>query len=225
MGSIKNVLGPTGRFECLGCTHDPDTAIALLLTKQPDLIFMNVDSIFKNPFNWITELRLYNIPLPRVIALSRTREKAYPAIKHQCFDYLLCPPSAPDILKAALKFRKGAHNHMRHPLLCIHSYRDYRYLDTGEILFLKGDNTNTDFHMAGGSVIGGFDTLKTFGDLLPAHFLRIHKSYIINSHYVERIHYGKTRCYLKDHPLPIPFTRTFIKNIDTIQARLLKFAL
>lgn len=195
----------------------------LLLTTVPDLLFLNLDTVFADPFRWIIELRQYHFPLPKIIALSGTKAKAYQAIKYQCFDYLLFPPSASEILKSALKFNKPSYG--TNPLLCIHSYKDYRFLDTQEILFLKGDNSNTDFYMTGGSIIGGFNTLKTFGNMLPKHFLRIHKSYIINSLYVQRIHYGKTRCYLKYHPHPIPFTRTFIKNIDRVQARLLKFAL
>ena len=69
--------------------------------------------------------------------------------------------------------------------------------------------------MADGKVIGAYKTLKVFEDTLPQTFLRIHKSYIINRHCISRVHYGKSVCFINNE-YKIPFTKTFIANIDLI---------
>ena len=51
--------------------------------------------------------------------------------------------------------------------ICLKSYRDYQYLDTDEILYLKADNNTTDFYMKDGNTINAFKTLKTFEAKLP----------------------------------------------------------
>lgn len=104
--------------------------------------------------------------------------------------------------------------------VCLKSNKDYQYLNTEKILFLKADNNTTDFHMKDGAIIGAYKTLKTFESTLPQNFLRIHKSYIINICYISRIHYGKSICIIKYPFCKIPFTKTFIKNIESINKSL-----
>ena len=104
--------------------------------------------------------------------------------------------------------------------ICLKSYKDYQYLNTDEILFLKADNNTTDFYMSDGNIISAFKTLKTFEDVLPENFLRIHKSYIINKNFVSRIQYGKFICTIKKNSFDIPFTKTYIDNIEIMKKAL-----
>nr|WP_262897541.1 LytTR family DNA-binding domain-containing protein [Mariniflexile gromovii] len=92
-------------------------------------------------------------------------------------------------------------------------------MNVDEILYLKADNNTTDFYMSDGTKISAYKTLKVFEDLLPKTFLRIHKSYIINRNCISRIHYGKSMCILNNEH-KIPFTKTFIENIDLINSAL-----
>jgi DNA-binding LytR/AlgR family response regulator len=70
--------------------------------------------------------------------------------------------------------------------------------------------------MSDGTKISAYKTLKTFENSLPKNFLRIHKSYIININCISRIHYGKSICSLSNNQHKLPFTKTFIENIDFI---------
>jgi len=120
-----------------------------------------------------------------------------------------------DIRKFALKFQKKR-KAVKLSTICLKSYKDYQYLNTDEILFLKADNNTTDFHMINDKTISAFKTLKTYEELLPKNFLRIHKSYIVNSNYVSRINYGKLKCFMTKHNNQIPFTKTYIDRVKNM---------
>ncbi|UGU16530.1 LytTR family DNA-binding domain-containing protein [Sinomicrobium kalidii] len=212
--TIQNTLEDIDRFHFLGYAYGPEEALDVLLRQKPDLVFIRIDNGFPSPFTFVSELHLYDCPVPCFIAISKTRDDAYTAFKYNFFDYILHPVSGLEVRKSILRYHKR--NPIRANLVCIQSNKDYKYLDTNNILFLKADNNTTDFHLTDGRVIGAFKTLKSFEDKLPDNFMRIHKSYIVNAAQVARIHYGKAVCTLRQYRQPIPFTRTFRKNIDRV---------
>jgi len=207
-------------FNCIGVSNEYDQALNLILKETPNLVFIDIDNTFEKPFELVNELNLlFSDYFPVFIAISSSKDKAYEAIKYGFFDFILNPLSELEIRKSILKFQK------RNPAIinkniCLKSHKDYQYLNTDEILFLKADNNTTDFYMSDGNIISAFKTLKTFENVLPENFLRIHKSYIINKNFVSRIQYGKLICTIKKNSYDIPFTKTYIDNIEIMKKTL-----
>ncbi len=207
-------------FNCIGVSGEYDYALNFILKETPNLVFIDIDNTFEKPFELVNELNsLFCDYFPVFIAISSSKDKAYEAIKNGFFDFILNPLSELEIRKSILKFQK------RNPTIinkniCLKSNKDYQYLNTDEILFLKADNNTTDFYMSDGNIISAFKTLKTFEDVLPENFLRIHKSYIINKNFVSRIQYGKLICTIKKNSYDIPFTKTYIDNIEIMKKAL-----
>jgi DNA-binding LytR/AlgR family response regulator len=202
-----------------GSSNQFDEPLNIVLKTSPDLIFINIDLSKIKPFKLIREIQQYAKNIPTFVVLSASKEKAYEVFKQDIFDYILTPANELSLRKCILKYKK------KHPtdcskVICLKSYKDYHYLNTDEILFLKADNNTTDFHLSDGSVVGAFKTLKTYSDVLPANFKRIHKSYIINSDYISRIQYGKALCIIRKHAHQIPFTKTFMENVEQINSSL-----
>lgn len=216
--TIESVMQKMEMFGSLGHTACHQTAIELIITTRPDLVFINIDGAIGQAFGFTLELLLYHNTVPDFIALSANKKQAYQAIKHGFYDYLLKPVSPTEIHKSMArhqkKFGKG------HELVCLKSYKDFQFLNTWDILFLQADNNTTDFHMTNGDVITAFKTLKTYEDKLPDHFKRIHKSYIINILKVSRIDFGKASCKLRGLERHIPFSKKFLGNMDSIHRSL-----
>lgn len=194
-----------------------ELALNLILRGDFKLIFFNLDTTKINLPEFLFEIKNAHPAKLHFIALSAKKEHAYEAYKYNFCDFLLKPLSELSIRKSLLKFQK------QNPIallktICLKSNKDFRYLCVDEILFLKADNNTTDFYMSDGTVIGAYKTLKTFENSLPNNFLRIHKSYIINSNCISRIHYGKSICTLSNNQYKLPFTKTFINNINFINA-------
>lgn len=198
-----------------------DEAINAVLKNNVNLVIINLDSIKINVAVFMLEIYNCKKNIPTVIALSDFKEKAYDAYRYNISDFLLKPLTETSIRKSLSKFQT---ERITKPskTICLKSNKDYRYLDIDKILFLKADNNATDFYMTDGTIIGAYKTLKTFENTLPKNFLRIHKSYIINRNCISRIQYGKALCVIKNNLHKIPFTKTFIDNIDSINNTLFK---
>lgn len=212
---IQKIFDNYSGFNFIGSSSTYDGGMNSILKYMPNLVFIDLDYTIKNPFNFVQEINNYTNKFPSIIALSSTKDLAYQVIKGDFLDYLLKPLTELDLRKSMLKAQKLVSNQSV-STVCLRSYKDYQYLNTEEILFLKADNNATDFHMKDGKIISAYKTLKTFEDLLPNNFLRIHKSYIINSDYVSRINYGKHVCTINRSSFNIPFTKTYINNVESI---------
>jgi DNA-binding LytR/AlgR family response regulator len=221
--SIKNVLEDYKEFNCIGISTTNTNAMNIILKENPDVVFFNIDNVIKNPFEFTQELNLFNEGLPVFIAISSSKENIYEVIKTGFFDFLLSPIAELEIRKTILKILKKIPAQSR-KTICLKSYKDYQYLKTDEILYLKADNNTTDFYMNDGNVVNAYKTLKTFENILPNNFHRIHKSYIINKNFISRIQFGKSTCSIKRNGHEVPFTKTYINSIKSINKSLSEYS-
>ncbi len=216
---IQAVLDSFEDITFLGNAVNKSDALTLIFKNNPGIIFLDMDNTIDNLSDFLLDISQNTKNQPVFIGLSSSEKNAYKAFKYNFFDYLL-KPLTELILYRSVQLYKNKHSSQRYEVICLKSNKDYQYLNTNQILFLKADNNTTDFHMKNGSIIGAYKTLKTFENTLPPFFLRIHKSYIINSKYISRIHYGKSVCIIKEPTYRIPFTKTFIENINSINKTL-----
>lgn len=211
--SILKTMEDFDEFKFIGNSCDYNKALNLLLKESPTLIFLNIDNL-ANSFQFVQDINLYSNDPIEFVALSNKKDKAYQTIKLSFCDFLLTPITDLEIRKTILNFQKKKLSRTSIQSICLKSYKDYQYLNTNEILFLKADNNTTEFHMNDGSIINAYKTLKTFEKRLPFEFSRIHKSYIINTKYVSRIQFGKCTCSIKRNSQDIPFTNTYLPTIQ-----------
>lgn len=218
---LQHFLDDYGDFVCAAQASSCSDGLNAILKHFPDIVFVNLNAQAYEYFHMVTELHQYMTEIPVIIGISRSKEHAYEAIKNRFFDYWLLPFNEFDIRKTILRLKKQLPKETSHTL-CLKSYKDFQYLDTDEILYLKADNNATDFIMKDGSTISAFKTLKSFEDKLPRNFVRVHQSYILNVNFVSRINYGKSICALKTGKMQLPFSKTYKDNIDGLKKLLSK---
>ncbi|RPD99566.1 DNA-binding response regulator [Aureibaculum marinum] len=226
INKIHKFFENTVNFVCVGSSDCYNKSLDTILEFTPDIVFIDVDyseGCSSNAFSFVNELYKYVSELPNIVALSTSKDKAYDCMKNNFFDYILKPVDDFELRKsiARLKLKpKQASNK-----LCLKSYKDYRFIEMDEILFLKADNTSTDFFMSDGNTISAYKTLKFFEGILPENFTRIHNSYIVNQNYVSRIHFGKSKCTIKQNSFAIPFSKTYKENVIILEKSISKNAL
>lgn len=212
-------------FALVGSAREAGEGLNAILKSRPDLVIVNLDAAADAFFDICRELAQYMDTPPALIGVSQSTQHAFKALKHQFFDYWLLPFNEFDVRKTMLKLVKRLPRKEAPSTLCLQSYKDYQYLDTEDILYLKADNNTTDFIMKDGRRISAYKTLKTFESQLPENFVRIHQSYILNRDYISRIHYGRSRCFLKYAKVELPFSRGYRSNVDTLKELLTQQAL
>ncbi|MDG1573103.1 LytTR family DNA-binding domain-containing protein [Robiginitalea sp. M366] len=196
---------------------NPTDGLNSILKGSSDVVFLNLNEGAPDLFELVRELHQFTDTPPVFIGMASDPSHAYQALKHQFFDYWITPYSELEMRKTLMKFGKRFPRTTPAPTLCLQSYKDYQYLNTDEILYLQADNNTTDFIMKDGTRISAFKTLKSFEQKLPANFVRIHQSFILNRNYISRINYGKNRCSLRIGHTELPFSRGYKQNVDALK--------
>ena len=223
--TIQLLLESMGKFICVGVARTETRGLDLILERTPDLVFLEVETpgmITENTqYNLISELSKYLKKLPKFIVVTKTANYAIEGIRNGVLDYLL-KPLDPNLLRRSLLRLQNHHFEQPETTLCFKSYGDYKFINSDEVMYLKADNNTTDFVMANGSTVGAYKSLKYFQQSLPNHFVRIHKSYIVNTNYISRIHFGKSKCVIKNSNSYIPFSKSYRDNVEFIKDNLFK---
>lgn len=219
---LQQYLSEYGEFKCCSKASNSIEGLNAILKYTPDIVFINLNENANAYFQMTMELHQYGNYIPIFIGISTSKNYAYEAIKNNFFDYWLLPYNEFDIRKSILRLKKMMPQEVEPQTLCLKSYRDFQYLNTDDILYLKADNNATEFVMKDGTVNNAFKTLKTFEGQMPKNFIRIHQSYIVNINYISRISYGKAICTLKHNKKQLPFSRSYKENIDNLKKVLTK---
>lgn len=222
---LQHFLEEYNDFMCVDISENSNSALNSILKYSPDIIFVDLQKNAEEYFRMVSDLYQYINNIPLIIGVSKNKEHAYDAIKNGFFDYWLLPYNEFDIRKSILKIRKQTPVKETSPTLCLQSYKDYQYIDTSDILYLKADNNATDIYLHSGKRVSAFKTLKTFENKLPENFIRIHQSYIINSTYVSGINYGKSVCVIRKSDVKLPFSKSYKEKIDSIKNKISKNAI
>src|SRR5690606_21282827 len=111
------------------------------------------------------------------------------------------------IIDALIKCQNIINNTNR--VISIGSSKESHFLKISEILYIKADDNNVDFHLLDGNVIPFFNSLKHFENRMYLPFIRIQKSYIINATLVCRINRTKHYIIMRNCNDRIPFSSKY----------------
>ncbi len=75
--------------------------------------------------------------------------------------------------------------HEQQPILELRSNRRIHRVALTDILFVEGLGNYVNYHLVDGSKITTYGSVKRALDTLPANFIRVHKSYIVNKRHIK----------------------------------------
>lgn len=162
------------------------------LQQQPiDLLFLDIQMPQLNGLDFLRSL----YQPPRVIIVSAHREYALEGFELDVVDYLLKPVAFERFLKALDKYRQlgsrtasqeiaqleqeAASDH-----LFIRADRKTVKLVLAEVLYIESMSDYLKIHTTRGLLLTK-EKISVFEQQLPHHFIRIHRSYILNTHHLK----------------------------------------
>lgn len=205
MTALQNyILKFCPQVEVVGTAQNCREAVAVLHELTPQLVFLDVEMPFGNAFDVLDQCRDLQFETIFVTAFS---EYSLKALNQSAAYYLLKPVSIEELILAVNKVQQQLQqkqqinrNHFilenakegkpekQHVILP--TLDGFDVVKMGDIVRLKGNGNFTDVYLNDGSKKMVCRFLKHFTEILPLPFIRIHKSHIINIHFVKSYHKG-----------------------------------
>ncbi len=219
MGSLHNLqtaMKQHQNFKEAGVAHSVSKGVSLALSSKPHIIFLDVELGDEKGFDLIKEIRQFTSEMPFIIMTTDFDKYAKKAVNHDVL-YFLDKPIDPDELAIALhKFQKKYLELQNH--ITIKNTEGHFFIQLEDINYIQSDNNCCRIFKKDGSQMFVTKTLKEIETILPLPFIRIHKSYMINSKYVHMLNTAKKMIQLKnlntqDDIIELPISDLYMEKV------------
>ncbi|MBI1767869.1 MAG: response regulator transcription factor [Bacteroidetes bacterium] len=179
------------------------TGLEAIKKYQPEIVFLDIEMPFGNGFDLLDKLHEVTFETIFVTAFDNY---AIRALNQSAAYYLLKPVNIDELVKAVekIKMERAEKNHSTRTQLLVENFHSakqrimlptlegFEIVTINSILYCEAADNFTKFYFESGSPLLICRTLKYFEDILTEHhFLRIHRSYLINPEFVVRYSKGK----------------------------------
>lgn len=220
LGSLKNLqiaLTANNNFKEIGIAHTLAKGIALTLSSKPHIVFLDVELGNENGFDLIKEIRQFTTEIPYIIMTTGVDKYAKKAVNSDVL-YFLDKPIDPDELIIALnKFEKRFLELQNH--ITIKNTEGHFFMQLEDMLYIQSDNNCCRIFKKDNTQMFVTKTLKDLETILPFPFIRVHKSYIVNTKYIHMINTAKKFLLIniflttKNSHVEVPISDLYMENV------------
>lgn len=199
---LQNILEkhfPT--IEIMAIADDLPSGVKAIHKHKPDFVFLDIEM---PNFSGLEILDFFNEKEVdfSIIFTTAYNHFAIEALKIAAVDYLLKPLNKEDIKEALERFEKknSAYNQESFSSLksiisdkkinkiAVPEGNQLHFIKTENIIYIKADNSYSELYLENGKQMIVSRSIKNFEDGLKENpcFCRIHKSYLINTQFVEK---------------------------------------
>ena len=194
---IKTFLKDLSDIELIAETSNGKNAIKLILKLKPDLIFLDIQMPLMNGFEMLNQLNI--TPLPMVIFTTAHEQHALEAFDAHAIDYLLKPYDRDRFKNAIDHVKSFRSNNYRNEFtanienLLSSVQQKITIKDNGAIYLIQINKIK--WIEASGNYIKiktekeflHRNTLHDIESKLDNRFIRVHRSFIVNIEYIEKL--------------------------------------
>jgi two-component system, LytTR family, response regulator len=220
--NLKNLLNSyCPEVEVIDSYESALKAKRSVLSKEPDVIFLDINMPVMNGFEFLKSFDEINF---MTVFVTAYEEFGIQAVKSQAVDYLLKPIDIIELQRTVRNLLdiKKKNNHMvgskinRNILIPVH--HGFEVVCARDIIRFEGDDCYTKVITINNKVYTVSKTLKDFESVATDEcFFRIHKSHIINLRYLKKFtNIDGGYVYMIDGaqlPLSRKIVHTFVKKI------------
>lgn len=181
---LKNYLGRIPFMKIVGEARDPMNALEQLQQIKVDVLFLDINLPNLSGMEFYKSL---SHP-PKVIFTTAYPEFAVQGFDLEAVDYLIKPITFPRFLKACNRLNKNTVQESAKRTASIPSFSDLVYIKSGAVMhkllwrdiqYLEKDENYVIYHTQDKKVLSR-QSLSDLEEILPAYFVRIHKSYAVS---------------------------------------------
>lgn len=213
---IKGYVEQVPQLELIGTCNDAMGAFKVINEQPVDLIFLDIEMPGINGISFIKSLA----NPPAVILTTAFREYAFESYEIEVVDYLLKPISFDRFFKAINKHLKSKTSAPEIPVApaktggSIYVYSNKKNLKVyfDDILYVESIKDYITIHTNDGQVISK-NTITNFEELLPVVFLRIHRSFIVNTAKITAYTHQDIEIGDKEIPIGASYKRVVLEQL------------
>ncbi len=192
-------------IEIAGTAEGVNSAFDLFKRTSPDLIFLDIRMPSGTEgFDLLEKLEGENF---KVVFVTAFKDYAIRAFERRALHYILKPVDEEDLKETLIRVKnqseddqtysaklenlKGDVNSAEEPeRLTVNHSKGIRIIEIKALEYLESSGNCTVLHFKDGTEFLDTRTLKVYEALLPKHFFRVHRSFIVNLKEVVEILYG-----------------------------------
>ena len=224
--ALKRLLEPYEDIVVAGEANDCASAAKLIDQLKPALLFLDVQLIDESGFDLLPMIR--QEPFPRILFVTAHDTYAVRAFEVNALDYLLKPINPERLAQAIRKLRDDPvqnrpENVYRYSdtLFLNTDFKTSRFIKIASILTITPIGNHSEVTTIDGARCVVLKTLKQWEHELPEdHFIRIHKSTIVNREQVEKIvkvSSAHHELYLKSMSEPLSISRRSMQQLRNLK--------
>jgi DNA-binding LytR/AlgR family response regulator len=203
---LEKVFYPS--IESLTISKSFDEAKAKLDAHTYDIIFLDINLKGISAFDLMSLIPSTS----KVIFVTAYSEFMLKAIRNKAFDYLVKPVKEEDLKECLLRIHQETGSSPEQSYLSFKNKGITRLIRQNEIIYIKGNGPYSIINTVEETFITA-RTLKTMITELENHFVRIHKTYVVNTKFIKG--YNKDKLILTNNEC-LPISRTGSKNLSSL---------
>ncbi len=213
---IKGYVEQVPQLELVDTCGDAMSAFQVINQKKVDLIFLDIEMPGINGISFIKSL---SNP-PAVILTTAFREYAFESYEIEVVDYLLKPISFDRFFKAINKHLKSKTATPEMPdtpaktggSIYVYSNKKNLKVYFDDILYVESIKDYITIHTTEAQIVSK-NTITNFEELLPSSFLRIHRSFIVNSTKITAFTHQDIEIGDKEVPIGTSYKRAVLEQL------------
>ncbi|NER15028.1 response regulator [Leptobacterium flavescens] len=207
---LQTYIEKTAFISCIG-VYESGLDIPYELLRKADILFLDIQL---PELSGLSYLKTIARP-PKVIVTTAYSDYAVPAFEENVLDYLVKPFSYERFLKAIGRARDMLRMEGKQPeeRLLLYADKAVHKISTNDILYLKAEVDYVKVVTPEKSILI-LDSLRNWEEKLSdLNFVRIHRSYIINTDKIDKI--SGNQVFISDEALPVGkvYKNKFLKHI------------
>ncbi|MBN2663656.1 MAG: response regulator transcription factor [Bacteroidales bacterium] len=223
LDGLEILLSGIGNIEITDKINCSENAAKIIQAKNPDLVFLDIDMPLKNGFEVLEEINNLKIKT-KVVFATAYNQYILKALRNSAFDYLTKPI---DRLELKEVIRRAIEQDPNEENLSLNSLQMIKipcsngcvFLKKEDLIYLKADGNYTKIITPEETIISSQNLGKFEEAFYTDNFLRISKSFLINSKYLSKFDKKRKICTLKyeDNIFELTVSRRNLNIFDNIQ--------
>ena len=180
-----------------GMADGVSSGITLIKQEVPDLVFLDINMGDGTGFDLLNAFEMIHF---KIIFTTAFDNYAIKAFQYSAIHYLLKPIAPVDLQQALNRAKetitysnettanlKEIYENQSFDKITLNAGNTHQNVLLSEVVYIEADSNYSRFHLNDQSKILVSKTLKEYESLLPSNrFMRIHRSHIVNLHYIDK---------------------------------------